>query len=297
MLYHYTNCRRNFLSFQETYKAALTLITDVTLASWLVRALFFYTKLFTGPDQFIIQLVAISIIPDLYFTLYCPFTWIRASIRNSWAGWGTETRRKQFSYVRKPDPREKLKRQGYFRNYLYVRNEQNDPQLEEQSDIELQPLADFELSEITPHTVSLSADEKYVTIDDIKSTYKIEESKPRLNCKCQEWSEIKTGMDLESSSHEKNKTVGASSTSTISIPVSTGVSINSDVHITVHREADIIHCTSISEEDSKTANVDTDLDESKTEDPSEKPVQIKISKTKTRNKEKKEGIVNIFGVN
>ena len=111
--------------------------------------------------------------------------------------------------------------------------------------------------------------------------YKIEESKPRLNCKCQEWSEINTGMDSETSSPPKNITV----------------SINSDVHITVHREADIIHCTSISEEDSKTDNVDTDLDESKTEDPSEKPVQIKISKTKTRNKEKKEGIVNIFGVN
>ena len=41
---------------------------------WLVYKVFLYTELFTGPDQFLIQLVLNSILPDLYFMLYCPLT-------------------------------------------------------------------------------------------------------------------------------------------------------------------------------------------------------------------------------
>ena len=106
--------RRSFISFQETYQNALLLITDLTIKPWLVRSIFLYTKLFTGPDQFIIQLVLLSVIPDIYFTLYCPFMWIRSSIRDNWAGWGTRTTMSCFSYVRKPDPREEFWRKGYF---------------------------------------------------------------------------------------------------------------------------------------------------------------------------------------
>ena len=93
-----------------------------------MRAIFLYTKLFSGPDQFIIQLVFVSILSDLFFTLYCPFSWINASIKGRWAGWGKGTSRTDFKYVRKPDPQEELKRKGYFRKrgrFSYVSRGKN----------------------------------------------------------------------------------------------------------------------------------------------------------------------------
>jgi hypothetical protein len=56
--------------------------------------------------------------------LYCPLTWIRGSVRNSWVGWGSNTQRAHFYFVRKPDPREELTRTGHFvkfGQFLYVR--------------------------------------------------------------------------------------------------------------------------------------------------------------------------------
>ena len=102
---------------------AIVLLTE-GIMEWLVYKVLLYTELFTGPDQFLIQLVLNSILPDLYFMLYCPLTWIRCSVRNSWAGWGSNTQRAHFYFVRKPDPREELTRTGHFVNvgqFLYVR--------------------------------------------------------------------------------------------------------------------------------------------------------------------------------
>ena len=45
-------------------------------------------------------------------------------MRDRWAGWGRGRRGKHFYYVRKPDPREELTRQGYFVNtgqFVYMR--------------------------------------------------------------------------------------------------------------------------------------------------------------------------------
>ena len=106
---------------------AIVLLTE-GIMEWLVYKVFLYTELFTGPDQFIIQLVLNSILPDLYFMLYCPLTWIRCSVRNSWAGWGSDTPQAHFYWVRKPDPREELTRKGYFVNlgqFVYVRMNTN----------------------------------------------------------------------------------------------------------------------------------------------------------------------------
>jgi hypothetical protein len=91
------------------------MLLTVTTLEWLVYEVFLYTNLFTGPEQFLIQLVS-SIGIDLYFMLYCPCIWIRESLREGWAGWGRGRRRRgnYFYYVRKPDPREELTSKGYF---------------------------------------------------------------------------------------------------------------------------------------------------------------------------------------
>jgi hypothetical protein len=107
------NFRRNFIGLYETRRMAIALLTQTTL-EWMVYEVFLYTKLFTGPEQFLIQLVFCTILPDLYFMLYCPCMWIRGSMRERWAGWGRGRRGNYFYYVRKPDPREELTRQGYF---------------------------------------------------------------------------------------------------------------------------------------------------------------------------------------
>ena len=91
---------------------AIMLLTQTTV-EWIVYEVFLYTKLFTGPEQFLIQLLFTTIMPDLYFMLYCPYMWIRASVRDMWAGWGRGRKGKHFNFVRKPDPREELTRQRY----------------------------------------------------------------------------------------------------------------------------------------------------------------------------------------
>ena len=92
---------------------AIMLLTQ-TSVEWFVYEVFLYTKLFTGPEQFLIQLLLPAILPDMYFMLYCPYMWIRASQRDKWTGWGQGRKEKHFYFVRKPDPREELTRQGYF---------------------------------------------------------------------------------------------------------------------------------------------------------------------------------------
>ena len=90
---------------------------------WLIMEVCLHTRLFTGPTQFLIQLVFCGFLPDLLLSLYCPCMWIRASSR---AGWGRDQKMKRkFFTVRKQDPREELIRQGYFRNkgkFAYVRH-------------------------------------------------------------------------------------------------------------------------------------------------------------------------------
>ena len=90
------------------------MLLTVTTVEWLVYEVFLYTQLFTGPEQFLIQLVFSTVMADLYFMLYCPCMWIMASMREGWAGWGRGRRGDYFYYVRKPDPREELARKGYF---------------------------------------------------------------------------------------------------------------------------------------------------------------------------------------
>lgn len=97
------------------------LIIDA-LFHWCVRGIFLYTKLASGPQQFIIEIVFIAIPADCLITLYLPLSWIRASRRNRWAGWGTASRATPFKFVRIPDPREELLRRRYFSKrgkYLY----------------------------------------------------------------------------------------------------------------------------------------------------------------------------------
>lgn len=100
----------------------------VTILEWSVYEVFLSTQLFTGPEQFVVQQLSCFIM-DVYFMLYCPCMWIRRSIADRWAGWGQRARktrgRKYFYFVRKPDPREDLIRQGYFRKrgqFAYMRN-------------------------------------------------------------------------------------------------------------------------------------------------------------------------------
>ena len=87
---------------------------------------FFTPHFFPGlsTEQFLIQLLFTTILPDLYFMLYCPYMWIRASVRDMWAGWGRGRKGKHFYFVRKPDPREELTRKGYFVNsgkFVYIK--------------------------------------------------------------------------------------------------------------------------------------------------------------------------------
>ena len=57
--------------------------------------------------------------------MYCPYTWIKESMRNNWAGWAQRGRRGEYFYfVRKPDPREELLNKGYFKKsgkFIYLR--------------------------------------------------------------------------------------------------------------------------------------------------------------------------------
>ena len=51
--------------------------------------------------------------------IYCPYKWIKKSVANNWAGWTQITAKRRvnhFYFIRDPDPREELKRKGYFQN-------------------------------------------------------------------------------------------------------------------------------------------------------------------------------------
>jgi hypothetical protein len=88
----------------------------VAIGEWLLFEIFLHSKLFNGPEQFVIHQFECLLV-DAYFMIYCPFVLIRMSVRGQWAGWGQgrNTRRgKYFYFVRKPDPTEEFKRKGYF---------------------------------------------------------------------------------------------------------------------------------------------------------------------------------------
>ena len=99
----------------------------VAFIQYWIHEVFLYTKIFSGPQQFVIQMIFNNIMPDIYLTLYCPCMWIRASTRANWTGWARKnTKLLEFQYVRRPDPREELKNKGYFRTknrFLYTRKE------------------------------------------------------------------------------------------------------------------------------------------------------------------------------
>ena len=91
---------------------------------WFVFRVFLYTDWFNGPQQFAVQQLGYFML-DMYLMMYCPYTWIRESVRNNWAGWAQRGRRGEYFYfVRKPDPREELLNKGYFKKsgkFIYLR--------------------------------------------------------------------------------------------------------------------------------------------------------------------------------
>ena len=102
-------------------------ILVVTLVEYLIHDVFLYTQIFSGPQQFVIQIIFNNIIPDIYLTMYIPCMWIRASILANWCGWGKkDTTLLKFQYVRRPDPREELKRKGYFKKKNRFQYKQKD---------------------------------------------------------------------------------------------------------------------------------------------------------------------------
>ena len=105
---------------------ASTILTVTYIEYW-IHEVFLYTKIFSGPQQFVIQMIFNNIMPDLYLTLYIPCMWIRASTLANWSGWGRkDTKLLKFQYVRRPDPREELKNKGYFKTknrFLYNQKE------------------------------------------------------------------------------------------------------------------------------------------------------------------------------
>ena len=109
--------RRNFLSFDETFNMIFLYIFSTILSRWFIFQLFLNTEFFSGPDQFLI-LILLYLILDLYFMMYCPYTWIKKSKEANWIGWSDgrlERPEKYFYFVRKPDPLEELKIKGYFK--------------------------------------------------------------------------------------------------------------------------------------------------------------------------------------
>ena len=97
---------------------------SIGLLRWLLNQIFLFTDWFDGTHQFLIQQMSYFVL-DVYLMLYIPCTWIKKSKQNNWAGWALKKgREKQFSFVRKPDPREELKRKGYFKrsgHFAYMR--------------------------------------------------------------------------------------------------------------------------------------------------------------------------------
>ena len=95
-----------------------------TVIRWFVFRVFLYTDWFNGPQQFVVQQFGYFML-DMYLMMYCPYTWIRESVRNNWAGWAQRGRRGEYFYfVRKPDPREELLNKGYFKKsgkFIYLR--------------------------------------------------------------------------------------------------------------------------------------------------------------------------------
>ena len=95
-----------------------------TVIRWFVFRVFLYTDWFNGPQQFAVQQLGYFML-DMYLMMYCPYTWIRESVRNNWAGWAQRGRRGEYFYfVRKPDPREELLNKGYFKKsgkFIYFR--------------------------------------------------------------------------------------------------------------------------------------------------------------------------------
>ena len=118
--------RRNFINFEETHSMASIILLVAFIQYW-IHEVFLYTKIFSGPQQFVIQMIFNNIMPDLYLTLYIPCMWIRASTLANWSGWGRkDTKLLKFQYVRRPDPREELKNKGYFKTknrFLYNQKE------------------------------------------------------------------------------------------------------------------------------------------------------------------------------
>ena len=107
---------------------ALIFLTVISV-KWVVFEVFLYTRLLTGPEQFAVSNLSYFMM-DLYLMMYCPYMWIKSSTRDRWAGWGRErgSRGKYFYFVRKPDPREELIRQGYFNttgHFAYLRRKNN----------------------------------------------------------------------------------------------------------------------------------------------------------------------------
>ena len=107
----------------------LVFIFSTLISRWVMYKGFIHTDWFSGPQQFAAQQILYFLL-DLYIMMYCPFKWIRNSTKNNWAGWAKIKPRKQkkFFYVHKPDPREELKKMGYFKksgkNILHEENDQ-----------------------------------------------------------------------------------------------------------------------------------------------------------------------------
>ena len=94
----------------------LVFIFSTLISRWVMYKGFIHTDWFSGPQQFAAQQILYFLL-DLYIMMYCPFKWIRNSTKNNWAGWAKikPGKQKKFFYVHKPDPREELKKMGYFK--------------------------------------------------------------------------------------------------------------------------------------------------------------------------------------
>ena len=108
--------RRNFLNYDDTRFMLLVFIFSTLISRWVMYKGFIHTDWFSGPQQFAAQQILYFLL-DLYIMMYCPFKWIRNSTKNNWAGWAKikPGKQKKFFYVHKPDPREELKKMGYFK--------------------------------------------------------------------------------------------------------------------------------------------------------------------------------------
>ena len=90
--------------------------------------IFLYTDWLNGPQQFVVLHTNFFVV-DMYLTMYLPYSWITKTVQNNWAGWAQIKRKRTYFYfVRKPNPREELQRQGYFKKcgqFAYFRRKSN----------------------------------------------------------------------------------------------------------------------------------------------------------------------------